>query len=352
MVVVSRILCFRRVVTLAVGLLLLAGAGCQLPQRMADRVMTAPNVRANVKPGVRAAMDWQEGTTKLTNVFVLSSVPVGPPTAKLQVMELAPGDYHVKVDVKVEARPGGKHFLTMNYLPNPTFGLPMSPLPERGTVVLLHGYIVFKETMLPWAFLLAQAGYRVVLVDLRGHGGSTGDTVSFGKYETADLVQMLDDRQRRGLCPGKVGVLGYSMGANLALHWAAHDPRVGTVVAIAPYNIVEEAMQRLAREMGIPITARVAHSALDLVATKLGVDWADWSGVAAARGLKVPVLLVGGAKDNISRPADIAALQAAAPAAAQSIVVPIATHEVLAVWLHELGEPVKQWFADHLVGEK
>jgi pimeloyl-ACP methyl ester carboxylesterase len=352
MAMVSPMLFSRRLFTLTLGLLLLLATGCQLPQRMADRVMTAPNVRANCKPGVRALMESQERMTKLTNVYVLSSVAVGPPTAKLQVMELAPGDYHVKVDVKVEARPGGKHYLTMNYLPNPTFGLPMSPLPERGTVVLLHGYMVFKETMLPWAFLLAQAGYRVVLVDLRGHGGSTGDTVSFGKYETADLVQMLDDRQQRGLCPGKVGVLGYSLGANLALHWAAHDPRVGTVVAIAPYNLVEEAMQRLAREMGIPISARVAHSALDLVATKLVLDWNDWSGVAAARGLKVPVLLAGGAKDSISRPADIAALQAAAPAGSRTMVVPIATHEVLALWLHEFGDPVKQWFGDHLIGEK
>jgi pimeloyl-ACP methyl ester carboxylesterase len=352
MVVIPQVLCLRSMLTLAVGVLLMAGAGCKTPQRVANRVITAPNLQSNMKPMAQGMMNWVEKGTKLTNVFTSRQVAVGPPTATLQTMELAPGDYHLKVEVTVELQPNGKHQLSMNVLPNPTFGLPVVPLQERGTVVVLHGYAMDKETMLPWAFVLAQAGYRVVLVDLRGHGGSTGSMVSFGKYEAEDLVQMLDERQRQGLGQGKVGVLGYSLGADLALHWAVRDARVGTVVALAPYNNLEDALQRLSTEFGMAISPKLAHATLGLVGAKLGVDWADWSGIAAARGLKVPVLLVGGAKDSISRPEDIEALKVAAPEGSKCIMVPIANHEALGVWLHELGEPVKEWFGNHLASER
>ncbi len=73
--------------------------------------------------------------------------------------------------------------------------------------------------------LLAQVGYRVVLIDLRGHGQSTGPTISYGKFETADLKQVLNHTARHRVGALKVGVVGIGYGANLALHWAARDPK-------------------------------------------------------------------------------------------------------------------------------
>ena len=53
----------------------------------------------------------------------------------------------------------------------------------RGTVILLHGYGLAQFAMVPWAIRLAQSGWRCVLVDLRGHGKSTGKKVYFGTRE-------------------------------------------------------------------------------------------------------------------------------------------------------------------------
>ena len=49
--------------------------------------------------------------------------------------------------------------------------------PPEATLLLLHGYHHDKNhrVYLVWARFLAQHGYRTVLVDLRGHGGSSGD---------------------------------------------------------------------------------------------------------------------------------------------------------------------------------
>ena len=210
--------------------------------------------------------------------------------------------------------------------------------------MILHGYSVQKEIMIPWAFLLAEAGYRAILVDLRGHGQSTGQNFSCGKYETSDLVQLLDYLTEEHICKGPIGVLGLSFGADLALQWAARDPRVGAVVAIAPYNRPEEAFLRFAKEMKIPVSAKALELALGLVASRLDLNWVDMSGVEAVRRITRPVLLIGGEKDMISPPADLEQIRQAAAAGTRVLMIPEANHFVIGFWFHEISAPVKDWF--------
>jgi pimeloyl-ACP methyl ester carboxylesterase len=84
----------------------------------------------------------------------------------------------------------------------------------RGTVFLLHGIRADKNQVRGWAGMLADAGFRAVLVDLRGHGRSTGDWLSYGVVESKDLAQVLDALVERGLVVGRVGVMGFSYGAS------------------------------------------------------------------------------------------------------------------------------------------
>jgi pimeloyl-ACP methyl ester carboxylesterase len=85
---------------------------------------------------------------------------------------------------------------------------------------------------------LAQEGWRCVLVDLRGHGKSTGRRIYFGVQEARDLSQLLDELARDGQLARPVATLGESYGAALALRWKGLDPRVGPVVAIAPCAVL------------------------------------------------------------------------------------------------------------------
>lgn len=74
------------------------------------------------------------------------------------------------------------------------------------------------------------------------------------------------------------------------------------------------------------------------------MNWAEWSGEAAIRQLHIPVLLVGGGKDSISRPDDIATLRTAAVGKVEAIHINEANHFVLPMWFHELANPVEAWF--------
>ena len=275
-------------------------------------------------------------------------IPVGAPEARLIAIEIPPGNYHVRITSRAEANASGTGLASFECIP--TNHNSMVPLPEKGTIVLLHDYARQKEFMVPWGMFLAQAGYRVVVVDLRGHGASTGQIISYGKYETADLSQMLDYLKKQGIGKGKVGVLGVGYGGQLALQWAARDPRVGAIVAIAPYARLESVFEIMAEHMKTPIAPKTLHKAIDGAAERLDIKWADWSGEAAVRRLKQPVLFIGSDKDVLVKPDDLTILGQAAPPGSSTLKVIGISHRGIPYLFHEIGEPIKTWFVEHSAG--
>ena len=223
-------------VVIAALFLGLSCVGCVSSRTIARHALEAPNRQ------FKEPKQLQRVLLVATN-FPVQRVSVGPPPAALELMMIEPGDYGASVSSSITKRhPLHRGDTQTNEF---TFMLNFSKYPPKprlktngipGTIFLLHGYSLNKELMLPWGMVLAQAGYRVVLVDLRGHGHSTGDRICFGGVERTDLVQCLDALEQRGVCKGPVGALGVSYGAVLALQWAAVDPRVQCVTAISPYS--------------------------------------------------------------------------------------------------------------------
>jgi pimeloyl-ACP methyl ester carboxylesterase len=112
--------------------------------------------------------------------------------------------------------------------------------PPRGSVVLLHGIRQDRRSLVGAGTAFADAGYRSILVDLRGHGESSGRYLTYGAVEASDLSQLLDALSSRGLELGCVGAFGFSYGAAVAIELGARDPRVTAVVAAAPFASLRE----------------------------------------------------------------------------------------------------------------
>src|SRR6202034_2777128 len=96
----------------------------------------------------------------------------------------------------------------------------------RGTLVLLHGYGVAQFSMLPWGFRLAEDGWRCVLVDLRGHGESSGKRVYVTVSETNDISQLLATLAKAKELAAPVSLMGESYVAVLPLRMKACDPEI------------------------------------------------------------------------------------------------------------------------------
>lgn len=115
-------------------------------------------------------------------------------------------------------------------------------------VVLSHGHGRSRAELLPHADVLHRGGFAVLAFDYRHRGESGGDAVTMGLSEQEDLLGALDELcARPEVDAGRIGVLGMSMGAVVAILVAAGDERVRAVVAECPFATSEAIMTRSLR---------------------------------------------------------------------------------------------------------
>lgn len=109
------------------------------------------------------------------------------------------------------------------------------PTQNGAAVILLHGYDANRAQILAQAVMLAEAGYGVLLYDMRGHGESSAVLRSMGWADVADVetaVSWLS--QQPDVDPARIGVFGFSVGGQVALRAAAESDSLQAVVADGP----------------------------------------------------------------------------------------------------------------------
>ncbi len=224
--------------------------------------------------------------------------------------------------------------------------------PPLGTVVLLHGLWADVDAVADHAAALANAGFRCVLVDLRGHGESTGDTISFGKHEAGDISDLLRALRADGTLSGKVALLGFSYGGSVALLAAAQGAPVTTVVAVAPFARLREVAgnfaSRFAGWLSWFVTDRLTDAVIAKAGEKGGFDPDADSPLAHAPRIQIPVLFIHGDHDDLVPAEQSARLAAAMPGPHSRVVIPGPDH-LQEVLNPSLSLPIAlPWLVDHL----
>ena len=183
--------------------------------------------------------------------------------------------------------------------------------------VVAHGFthgIDKPATQQVMAAFAAHGG--VVAVDFRGHGRSTGRS-SVGRDETLDLDATVRSAREFGYC--SVAVVGFSLGAAVALRHAAHGvDRGDAVVAVSArsrwYVRWTNPMRRVHWLPERPAGPAVGR----LLGVRLTPPWEHLppSPVESMADITVPCLLVHGTKDDYFGPAHAEALRRASGGAA------------------------------------
>jgi uncharacterized protein len=173
-------------------------------------------------------------------------------------------------------------------------------LPGRlpATIVISGGNRGRTGDVLGVGGALCRAGFSVVAHGWRGTPGSDVAPHTLGVHEQRDLTAVLDAVIEE-LGSQAIGLLGFSMGAAVAIMAAARDPRVGAVCADSAFasatDVLAEGVERVLRIPGRMVVTPVAAT----LRWRTGARLEEMRPVdAVARIAPRPLLLIHGARDN------------------------------------------------------
>ena len=200
----------------------------------------------------------------------------------------------------------------------------------RGTVFVLHGLNSDKRDMIGSARMFANHHYRAVLVDLRGHGQSTGDYVTFGVRDGPDLSRVIDALANRNLIAGRIAVYGPSFGGAAALHLAAADDRIDALILIATFTRLRDVVPIYVRTylpgVGHMVSDTDIEQSIVAAGQRAGFDPDAADSVKAIARVSCPVLILHGRRDEHIPYSHAQALESACTSECRLVPLEDATH--------------------------
>jgi uncharacterized protein len=190
--------------------------------------------------------------------------------------------------------------------------------PHRGTVVYLHGVADNRSSSVGVIDRFGKRGFDIIAYDSRAHGDSSGDFCTYGFFEKRDLLRVVD-----GIASGPIVLIGTSLGAGVALQEAALDARITAIVAAETFSDLRTVA---AERAPFFFTAQVIDRAFRIAEEQGRFNATEVSPVAAAKTIRIPVLLVHGANDTDTSPDHSRRVLAALDGPKRLIVVPGARH--------------------------
>jgi len=193
---------------------------------------------------------------KITKDIKASVTPI--PFAELTIPYLRNKKYISKLGELNQVSVGSYYkSFTTNYTSdglrvNGLLTVPNEEMPQEGfpAIVFVHGYIppaiysTTSEAYFAYVDYLANSGFVVFKIDLRGHGSSEGEAGGgyYGSDYVSDILHAYNALENlEYVNPKKIGLWGHSMSGNAVLRSMAARPEipVGVIWAGAVYTYVD-----------------------------------------------------------------------------------------------------------------
>ena len=171
---------------------------------------------------------------------------------------------------------------------------------SKGIVLLFHGYMDEKSSMLDRSYILLDMGYDVLLTDFTGAGCSSGLQTTIGNNEAKE-VKVVYDYTTQNIQKENIHLLGFSMGA-VAVIKAQNDYQmnVRSLIVETPYATFEGSIKKRFDLVGVPHFP-MAQLMIFWGGVENDFDPYEMRPIDFAKNITVPVLEMSGELDeNIS----------------------------------------------------
>jgi len=192
----------------------------------------------------------------------------------------------------------------------------------KRTVITLAGHRRRKSDCLGIAGALWRHRMNILMFDYRGRGDSDPYINTLGYYETQDTLAAINFASRKAhQLP--VALIGYSMGASIAIMAAARDQRVSAVIADSPFASQKKVIRRYFRsKTGLP-----AFPIVNLAEKFLPYNIDEVEPIREVRKISPrAIMLIHGECDDLCSPEDSIALYEAAGDPKELWVLPNVGH--------------------------
>jgi hypothetical protein len=196
----------------------------------------------------------------------------------------------------------------------------------KGNVLLFHGYGNKKSGMLDKAYAFHNMGYRVMMIDFRGSGGSKGNKTTIGFAEGEDVKTTFDFVQKK-YPTQKIILMGSSMGA-AAIMKCLNDNTIqpSAIILECPFGSMYKTVCNRFEAMNVPSFPMAGL--LVFYGGIMNGFWAfDHNPIDYAKKITVPTLLLSGGSDERVSQEEINAIYANLQGKKQKIIYPKAKHE-------------------------
>jgi len=227
------------------------------------------------------------------------------------------------------------------------------PKQVRGTIIYLHGLGDCKIGGVPYARLFYGKGFNVFLYDSRRHGNSEGQYCTYGFHEKHDLSIAIDYlKSLTDIQIGKIGVIGTSMGAAVALQAAAIDHRIDAVVAEASFTDLRTIMVDYQKRIIKLPWHFLRNLAMSRSQNLAGFKARFVSPIHAVRNVQKPILFIHGTDDTRIRAEYSRALYNNANQPKELLLIHKGDHtDLLNVGGSEYEQRIVEFFEKHLSGK-
>jgi len=169
----------------------------------------------------------------------------------------------------------------------------------KGVVVLCHGYGGEKTTMMDRAKVFVQLGYDALLIDFSSVGRSNGNNSTIGYNEADEVALIVEHLEQKGY--KNIVLMGSSMGAAAIMRAVSIYPmNIRAAIIECPFGTMKKTVVKRFENMGVP-PFPMADLLVFWGGALNGFNAFAHNPETYAKGMKVPTLLLYGAKDvNVS----------------------------------------------------
>ncbi len=169
----------------------------------------------------------------------------------------------------------------------------------RAPVLIVHGLGDSSISYLDLAERYRASGRAVALLDLRGHGASSGRVTTLGGHEREDVRAALAGwGEGHGASAGAI-VVGHSMGAVAVLRAAADRSDLAAVIVEAPFDTYRSNVARHAwLYYRVPRWCPLLPITIAFAEWRAGFDADEVDAVAAAARVRAPLFAIADGADE------------------------------------------------------